>query len=108
MTIYDSFAVVDVPFPFVDSPRQKNRPALVISSPAFQVAGGAVVLVILTHVDNRGNFRTVVAGEYHQCIVGHSETIERLQQVADDVVHLEDEITVRPGLSSTLELIGGE
>ena len=53
MTIYEPFAVVDVPFPFVDSSRQKNRPALVLSNPAFQKANGAIVLAMITSAERR-------------------------------------------------------
>jgi mRNA interferase MazF len=51
MTIYDPFAVVDVPFPFVDSTRQKIRPALVLSGSAFQKANGALVLAMITSAE---------------------------------------------------------
>ena len=51
MTIYEPFAVVDVPFPFIDSLRQKSRPALVLSSPAFQKANGALVLAMITSAE---------------------------------------------------------
>jgi mRNA interferase MazF len=51
MTIYEPFAVVDVPFPFIDSQRQKSRPALVLSSSAFQKANGALVLAMITSAE---------------------------------------------------------
>jgi mRNA interferase MazF len=51
MTIYETFAVVDVPFPFIDTPRQKIRPALVLSNPAFQKANGAIVLAMITSAE---------------------------------------------------------
>jgi mRNA interferase MazF len=51
MTIYDPFTIVDVPFPFIDSPQQKNRPALVLSSPTFQRASSAVVLAMITSAE---------------------------------------------------------
>lgn len=51
MTIYESFAVVDIPFPFIDSSRQKSRPALVLSSSAFQKANGALVLAMITSAE---------------------------------------------------------
>ena len=56
MTIYESFAVVEVPFPFIDSLRQKNRPALVLSSSAFQKANGALVLAMITSAE-RGSWK---------------------------------------------------
>lgn len=51
MTIYETFAVVDVAFPFIDTHRQKRRPALVLSSPAFQEANGALVLAMITSAE---------------------------------------------------------
>ena len=51
MTIYETFAVVDVPFPFIDTLRQKSRPALVLSRPAFQKANGALVLAMITSAE---------------------------------------------------------
>ena len=43
MTIYERFDVVVVPFPFVDSPTTKPRPALVLSTRAFNAAHDASV-----------------------------------------------------------------
>jgi mRNA interferase MazF len=40
--------VVVVPFPFVDLPVAKNRPALVLSSSHFNEANGHTVLVMIT------------------------------------------------------------
>ena len=51
MTIYEPFAVVDVPFPFVDSFRQKSRPALVLSNSAFQKANGVIILSMITSAE---------------------------------------------------------
>jgi mRNA interferase MazF len=51
MTNYEPFSVVDVPFPFIDSLHQKNRLALVLSSPAFQKANGALVLAMITSAE---------------------------------------------------------
>ena len=49
--IYEPFAVVDVPFPFVDSFRQKSRPALVLSNSTFQKANGAMILAMITSAE---------------------------------------------------------
>lgn len=40
--------VVRVPFPFIDSPHAKHRPALVVSQERFQKAHRAVVLAMIT------------------------------------------------------------
>ncbi len=51
MTIYEQHSVVDVPFPFIDAPEKKRRPALVLSKPPFQTANGAVILAMITSAD---------------------------------------------------------
>ncbi len=51
MTIYEQFSVVDLPFPFIDAPEKKQRPALVLSKPPFQIANGAVILAMITSAD---------------------------------------------------------
>jgi mRNA-degrading endonuclease toxin of MazEF toxin-antitoxin module len=48
MTIYDPFDVVVVPFPFTDKAKQKPRPALVISSRAFNASHQHVILLMIT------------------------------------------------------------
>jgi mRNA interferase MazF len=46
--IFERFDVVVVPFPFVDSPRTKPRPALVLSVADFNRANGHAVLAMIT------------------------------------------------------------
>jgi mRNA-degrading endonuclease toxin of MazEF toxin-antitoxin module len=46
--ICDSFDVVVVPFPFVDSPERKSRPALVLSTAVFNRANRHTVLAMIT------------------------------------------------------------
>lgn len=48
MTICERHDVVVVPFPFIDSSDTKTRPALVLSSRAFNAAHGASVLAMIT------------------------------------------------------------
>ncbi len=48
MTVYDPYNVVVVPFPFTDKAKQKPRPALVISSRAFNTNQGHVILLMIT------------------------------------------------------------
>ena len=43
---FDRWRVVIVPFPFVDGPRVKNRPALVLSSRPFNESGSTVMAMI--------------------------------------------------------------
>ncbi|TVR05661.1 MAG: type II toxin-antitoxin system PemK/MazF family toxin [Spirochaetaceae bacterium] len=45
---YEPGEIVEVPFPFVERPIQKVRPALVLSSPAFTQDSGVVVLAMIT------------------------------------------------------------
>ncbi len=42
----EAWDVVSVPFPFTDSPQTKRRPALVLSSRAFNESGHAVLAMI--------------------------------------------------------------
>lgn len=46
--IFERFDVVVVPFPFVDSPKRRPRPALVLSSAAFGHANGHSILAMIT------------------------------------------------------------
>jgi mRNA-degrading endonuclease toxin of MazEF toxin-antitoxin module len=48
MTIFEHFDVVVVPFPFVDAPISKPRPALVLSRRRFNDANGHTVLAMIT------------------------------------------------------------
>lgn len=46
--IYEFGAIVVVPFPFVDHSVVKKRPALVLSSKAFNTANGQTLLAMIT------------------------------------------------------------
>jgi len=46
--ICEPFTVVDVPFPFSDLPRAKNRKALVLSSESFNRRNEVTVLMMIT------------------------------------------------------------
>jgi mRNA interferase MazF len=46
--IFDRFDLVVVPFPFVDSPSIKPRPALILSNRDFNQANGHTVLAMVT------------------------------------------------------------
>ncbi len=45
-----AFDIVVVPFPFVDKSTSKNRPALVISSEAFNKNGNTILMMITSSV----------------------------------------------------------
>ena len=46
--IFDQWDVVTVPFPFIDMPVSKNRPALVMSSRMFNDENGHTVFAMIT------------------------------------------------------------
>lgn len=47
----DRWQVVVVPFPFVDSPQSKRRPALVLSGASFNQHGHTILALITTKAD---------------------------------------------------------
>jgi mRNA interferase MazF len=47
-TIYDSFDVVEVPFPFSDLPKAKIRKALVLTPKSMNEPNGATTLMMIT------------------------------------------------------------
>jgi mRNA interferase MazF len=47
-TIFEQFAIVIVPFPFVDAPKTKPRPALVLSGRRFNRRNGHTLLAMVT------------------------------------------------------------
>lgn len=49
---FERFAVVRVPFPFTDRAATKNRPALVLSAPAFNAPAGHSVMAMITSQAN--------------------------------------------------------
>ena len=61
MMICDPGDVVDVPFPFpfIDTPDKKLRPALVLSVPKFHRISGAIVLMMITSA-SRSHWETDV------------------------------------------------
>ena len=46
--ICDAFDIVVVPFPFVDKPESKKRPALVLSNVEFNAEGHSILAMITT------------------------------------------------------------
>ena len=68
----------------------------------------SVVLVVFSHVDDAGDFWAVVGAEEDEGVLVEFEFFESLLQLADDPVHLEDEVTVWPRLCFAFEGIGGE
>ena len=51
-TIYDSFDVVEVPFPFSDLPKSKIRKALVLTPKSMNGPNGATTLMMITSRSN--------------------------------------------------------
>jgi mRNA interferase MazF len=70
----DAWDVVVVPFPFTDSPASKRRPAVVLSSQAFNDGSGHSLMAQITtakHSSWPGDFRiqNAEAGLPEECIV---------------------------------------
>jgi len=68
--------VVDVPFPFIDAPDKKLRPALVVSDTRIQQTSGAIVLMLVTSAE-RNHWETDImiddwqsAGLHKVCPIG--------------------------------------
>jgi mRNA interferase MazF len=59
MMICKPYDVVEVPFPFIDSPKAKSRKALVISREAFNKNNNATVLAMITSASNSKWFKDV-------------------------------------------------
>lgn len=51
MTIYRPREIVDVLFPFIDTPKRKLRPAVVLSNSEFQKSTGACILIMVTSAE---------------------------------------------------------
>ena len=72
--ICETWDVVVVPFPFTDSPASKRRPALVLSSQAFNQGSGHSLMAQITKAKQSswpGDFsiQNVEAGLPERCIV---------------------------------------
>ena len=67
MTGYDFGDVVLVPFPFTDQTTSKKRPAIVVSSPAYQRGRPDVVLMAVTsQVKPTASFGEVVISKWKE------------------------------------------
>ncbi len=77
---------------------------------AFEAAprAGAVVSVVLAHLDGCGDFGAVVAGEEDEGVLGEVEALEGFEELADNVVELENEVAVRAGVGFAFEIVGGK
>lgn len=53
------YDVVEVPFPFIDSPKAKSRKALVLSRETFNKNNSATVLAMITSATNSKWFKDV-------------------------------------------------
>jgi mRNA interferase MazF len=51
-TIFEQFEIAIVPFPFVDAPRAKPRPALVLSVEPFNRQNGHTLLAMITTAEH--------------------------------------------------------
>ncbi|MGC9949483.1 MAG: type II toxin-antitoxin system PemK/MazF family toxin [Bryobacteraceae bacterium] len=103
--------VVVVPFPFTDSPASKRRPALVLSSLAFNQGSGHSLMAQITKAKQSSwpgdlGIRNVEAGLPEQCIVRMKLfTIDnRLIQRRTGRLSATDQGQVRAGLRQFMPL----
>ena len=77
---------------------------------AFEAAprAGAVVLVVLAHLEGCGDFGAVVAGKEDEGVLSEVEALECFEELADNVVELENEVAVRAGLGFAFEGVCGK
>ena len=77
---------------------------------AFEAAprAGAVVLIILAHLEGGGDFGAVVAGEEDEGVLGEVEALECFKELADNVVELEEEVSVRACVGFAFEGVCGK
>lgn len=77
---------------------------------AFEAAprSGAVVLVVLAHLEGGGDFGAVVAGEEDEGVLGEVEALECFEELADNVVELENEVAVRACVGFAFEGVCGK
>lgn len=54
MPIFETWDIVKVPFPFIDRPVRRRRPALIIAVGAFEKAPDLLWLAMITSAVNRG------------------------------------------------------
>ena len=67
-----------------------------------------VVIVGLPHVVDGGHLGAVVATEQDHRVFPETQLIDFFDQCPHDEIHLENEITMRPGICCTLERPTGE
>ena len=75
---------------------------------AFEAAprAGAVMLVVLAHLEGGGDFGSVVAGKEDEGVLGEVEALECFEELSDNVVELENEVAVRAGVGFAFEIVG--
>jgi mRNA interferase MazF len=107
----DQWDVVVVPFPFTDSPASKRRPALVLSSMAFNRGSGHSLMAQITKAKQSSwpgdvGIQNVEAGLPEQCIVRMKLfTIDnRLIQKRTGRLSAFDQQQVRPSLRQIMAL----
>ena len=75
MPTFKPFEVVVVPFPFTDSAAVKRRPALVLSTEAFNDRAGHIVLAMITSRENRGWPLDVEIRDLHSAGLAHPSVV---------------------------------
>ena len=69
---------------------------------------GSVVLIFVAHIDHGADLGTVVAGDNHKSVLGEIEVLELLEEFPDDVIELEDEVSMRTCFGFALEVPAGK
>ena len=69
---------------------------------------GSVVLIFVAHIDDGADLGTVVAGDDHKSLLGEIEVLELLEEFPDDVIELEDEVSVWTCFGFALEVPAGK
>jgi mRNA interferase MazF len=111
----DTWDVVVVPFPFTDSPASKRRPALVLSSRAFNHGSGHSLMAQITKAKQStwpGDFKigNVEAGLPEECIVRMKLfTIDnRLIQRRTGHLNAADQEQMRSGLRQVMPIAAAQ
>lgn len=75
MPICKPFEIVVVPFPFTDLSSTKRRPALVLSSTAYQEQTGHLILSMITTATRSNWFNDVSLSEWEQVGLPHPSLV---------------------------------
>ena len=113
MTTYEPWAVVEVPFPFIDKDFSKKRKALVVSSESYGRDTGATILVMITSAGNSSWRSDVVIEKFSEAGL-RKPCVVRFKMFSIDsslilgrvgVLQEEDRKKVKPALREVLGVL---